>query len=105
MSIKLALEKYEGWSIDGEDYDTLEWHNAAIPKPSKAQLEAEALILHNEYALSQLRIARDKLIAETDWWASSDLVMSVSQKQYRQALRDITLKYNSLETVVWPVKP
>lgn len=52
-----------------------------------------------------LREERDRLIAETDWWASSDLTMTAEQTAYRQALRDITEDYSSLDDVVWPTKP
>ena len=52
-----------------------------------------------------LREERNKLIAETDWWASSDLTMTAAQSAYRQALRDITNTYTSLDDVVWPTKP
>ena len=52
-----------------------------------------------------LRAERDRLIAETDWWASSDLSMTAAQTTYRQALRDITETYSSLADVVWPSKP
>ncbi len=40
--------------------------------------------------LDGVRKIRDEKLAETDWWASSDLTMSVSQIAYRQALRDLT---------------
>lgn len=52
-----------------------------------------------------LREERNKRIAETDWWASSDLTMTAERTAYRQALRDITNTYTSLDDVVWPVKP
>ena len=52
-----------------------------------------------------LREERNRRIAETDWWASSDLTMSTERTAYRQALRDITKSYNSLDDVVWPTKP
>ena len=52
-----------------------------------------------------LREERNRRIAETDWWASSDLTMTAEQTSYRQALRDITDSYQSLDTVVWPTKP
>ena len=52
-----------------------------------------------------LREERDRLIAETDWWASSDLTMTAEQTAYRQALRDITEDYSALDDVVWPTKP
>jgi hypothetical protein len=52
-----------------------------------------------------LRAERDRLIAVTDWWASSDLAMTDAQTAYRQALRDITDSATSLEDVTWPTKP
>ena len=55
--------------------------------------------------LSYLRRERDRKLAETDWWASSDLTMTQAQTDYRQALRDITDTYTSLDDVVWPEKP
>jgi len=55
--------------------------------------------------MKALRAERDKLIAATDWWASSDLTMTDAQTAYRQALRDITEDYDSLDDVVWPTKP
>ena len=55
--------------------------------------------------LKLLRAERDRLIALTDWWASSDLTMTAEQTAYRQALRDITEDYSSLDDVVWPTKP
>ena len=44
-------------------------------------------------------------LAETDWWASSDLTMTSERTTYRQALRDITDSATSLDDVTWPTKP
>jgi len=55
--------------------------------------------------LKELRAERDRLIAATDWWASSDLTMTAEQTAYRQALRDITETATSLDDVTWPTKP
>ena len=55
--------------------------------------------------MKALRAERDRKIAETDWWASSDLTMTETRTAYRQALRDITETYSSLDEVVWPTKP
>jgi hypothetical protein len=56
--------------------------------------------------LDELRIERNRLIAETDWWDMSDTpTMTEAQITYRQALRDITDSYSSLDDVVWPEKP
>jgi len=56
-------------------------------------------------ATDDLRQVRNQMLAETDWWASSDLTMTDAQTAYRQALRDITDTYSSLNDVVWPEKP
>lgn len=55
--------------------------------------------------LVELRAERDKKLAETDFYALSDVTMSDEMAAYRQALRDITDTYSSLDDVVWPVKP
>ena len=52
-----------------------------------------------------LREERNRRLAETDWWASSDLTMSSERTTYRQALRDITDSATSLDDVTWPTKP
>ena len=52
-----------------------------------------------------LREERNRLLAETDWWASSDLTITDAQKKYRQDLRDITKSATSLDDVSWPTKP
>ena len=52
-----------------------------------------------------LREERNIKLAETDWWALSDLTMTDAQKKYRQDLRDITKSATSLDDVTWPEKP
>ena len=41
-------------------------------------------------ALNQLRFHRAKMLRETDWWAVQDRTMTQAEKDYRQALRDLT---------------
>lgn len=55
--------------------------------------------------LAMLRAERDQLLAETDYLALSDNTMTDAMASYRQALRDITKTYTSLDDVVWPTKP
>ena len=52
-----------------------------------------------------LREERDRKLADTDWWATSDRTMTDAQTTYRQALRDVPANYTSLDDVVWPTKP
>ena len=85
-----------------------DWDDVTLVGAEKPSLEVavEAFISYRSKAqLSLLRYQRDLLLAETDWWASSDLTMTDEQIAYRQALRDITNTYSSLDDVVWPEKP
>ena len=53
------------------------------------------------------RATRDAKLAETDFYALSDVTMSSEMTTYRQALRDITTHENwpNLEDADWPTKP
>ena len=74
---------------------------------TKAEQEAVYQQQLDEDAAQRNRNERDRLIAETDWWAMSDRTMTVEQTAYRQALRDITTHANwpHLEEADWPTKP
>ena len=74
---------------------------------TKAEQEAAYQQQLDDSAAERNRSERDRLIAETDWWASSDLTMTAEQTAYRQALRDITTHANwpYLEGSDWPTKP
>jgi len=59
-------------------------------------------------ALNGLRDKRNKLLAETDWTANSDVTMSEAMRTYRQELRDLTNGLTTVEEVndvVFPTKP
>ena len=74
-------------------------------KPTQEEVDTKLAELSVAWGYEQLREERNALLAETDWWANSDLTMTAEQTAYRQALRDITDSYTSLEDVVWPTKP
>ena len=76
-----------------------------ITRPTDAAINAKITELTNAQPLEDLRFVRNSKLAETDWWASSDLTMTAEQTAYRQALRNITETYSSLDDVIWPVKP
>lgn len=59
----------------------------------------------NAFALNALRDERNQRLANTDWWVMPDRTATQAQLDYRQALRDITNTYSSLDDVVWPEKP
>ena len=57
-------------------------------------------------AFASIRRERNVLLANTDWWASSDLTMSDAQKKYRKDLRDLPSTISDpTKDVTWPTKP
>ena len=67
--------------------------------------------------LENLRLIRNNLLTETDFYANTDVTMSDEMKEYRQKLRDITneldtpdkvdekLKYKDGKYINFPTKP
>jgi hypothetical protein len=55
-------------------------------------------------AYDSLRTERNKLLAETDWTANSDVTMSPEMAEYRQALRDLPSTVD-INNPVYPEKP
>ena len=82
-----------GWTYDGKTFKTNE------------------VTLTAEEKLNEVRRERNKFLNSTDWVVIKEREEggSVSNfadwKTYRQALRDITKDYKSLEDVKWPEKP
>ena len=59
-------------------------------------------------ALEGLRKKRNRLLAETDFYALSDVTMSDDMTTYRQALRDLPAgkdTVNKVNNATWPTKP
>ena len=60
--------------------------------------------LSQEQKAKNIRDQRTMLLKETDWWAVQDRTMSQAEKDYRQALRDITDQPTFPDSVVWPTE-
>lgn len=82
--------------------DPDDWEKAGI---TWGTVKTKLIELNELEPMKLLREERNRRIAETDWWASSDLTMSAERASYRQYLRDITKTYSSLDDVVWPDNP
>jgi len=78
----------------GETYKTGRWV-IGYTIENKPQDQAETAV----------RNKRDRILAETDWMALSDVTMGAETTAYRQALRDITAQVGFPYTVEWPTKP
>jgi hypothetical protein len=94
MFRKVTGADANGTAIESTDHDVT-WASVSAKKDELVAAEPMRL----------LREERNRRIAETDWWASSDLTMTAEQTAYRQALRDITDNATSLDDVTWPTKP
>lgn len=99
----IALAPNSVWTA--HDDAITEWLSPDIKQPTAKAIAAKRAEIEAQRPLKLLRIERDRLLAETDWWAGSDRTMTDAQTAYRQALRDITDNYTSLDDVVWPTKP
>jgi len=97
-----ALRPNAEWVLRG---DALEWLDTEQTQPTEAEITAKIAELEAAEPMRLLRAERNQRLANTDWWASSDLTMTAAQTAYRQALRDITETYTSLDDVVWPEVP
>ena len=76
---------------------------------TQAEVDAIPSVSESELKLRDLRTTRDAMLAETDWLITmhkeKGTNIPAAWKTYRQALRDITNDYTSLDDVVWPEKP
>ena len=99
----------ENWTQEIKEDGTIIYHN-----PNAAEILArepdpveEPIIPTAEDDLIGLRLERDRKLKMCDWTQLPDVpeATRTSWQSYRQALRDITDNYSSLNEVVWPGKP
>ena len=100
------LDPNVSWSYNAitNDYDTLTWESSVIAKPTKTEIETKLAELNLENKKNVIRNKRNKLLAETDWMANSDVTMSDQWKTYRQALRDLP-STTDVDNPVYPTPP
>ena len=82
--------------------------NGELVDLTQAEIDSATAQLndYNQNVLPQeVRAQRDRLLAETDYLALSDLTLSSDMAAYRQALRDVPSQTGFPTDVTWPVKP
>ena len=62
-------------------------------------------ILTTEQKWENVRESRNILLAETDFYALSDVTMTTEMSNYRQQLRDLPTSTSNPDDVVFPEKP
>ena len=71
----------------------------------QALVDAAAIEVAAEQALSSLRRQRNQLLTETDYLALADSTLTDEMRDYRQALRDLPANTVDPADPVWPTKP
>lgn len=100
----------ENWTQEIKDDGTVIYHN---PKAEEImarvalQPAMEAIVPTAEDELRVLRVERNRRLKMCDWTQLPDVpeATRTAWQTYRQALRDVTETYTSLEDVIWPSKP
>jgi len=77
-------------------------NNNVITVQSQADAYQQSL---DDAEAAKVRATRDTLLAETDFYALSDVTMSAEMTTYRQALRDVPSQAGFPYTITWPDKP
>ena len=95
-----------------KDNQLLKWDSLNIPQPTEEEIQAKITELTAAEPLRLLRLQRDQLLAETDWWVLPDRTPTQAQLDYRQSLRDLPQNSSpeldengNLINVQWPEKP
>lgn len=93
------------FSVIGDTYEGIEWVDEDYIGPSREVFDAKKTELEAAVPWTKLRDQRNKLLAETDYLALSDVTMSSEMTTYRQALRDLPANTTDPANPVWPTKP
>ena len=94
---KILITPNEVQELDLTSEEILEFNQRLTDAPSDFDI-----------AMKNLRNKRNKLLAETDFYANSDVTMSSEMTTYRQELRDITNGLTTVaevDAVTFPTKP
>lgn len=97
----ITLRPGAEWVLRGDD---LEWLDSTQTEPTQEQIDEEIQRLTFAEPMVAVRVERDRLLAECDWWCVSDREPSQVQLDYRIALRDFPSVVD-VQNIVWPVKP
>ena len=106
----MSLKPNGEYSWTGTNYSDLVGND----KPTESEIDAEVTRLTNAEGMRLLRLERDRLLAATDWRASSDLTLADAWKTYRQSLRDLPVSASpkldsdgnlDMSSVTFPTEP
>ena len=104
------LRPKSAWTLLTDRYEDIIWQDESTTKPDLQEIQEKIAELKAAEPLRLLRIERDRLIQQTDWWVLPDRTATPAQLAYRQALRDLPAnstpaldENGNLTGVEWPV--
>tara|TARA_Y100000389_G_C17308818_1_gene436881 strand:- start:46 stop:375 length:330 start_codon:yes stop_codon:yes gene_type:complete len=103
----LKINPNAKFSVNADDVNQITWLEGTTPI-SASDINPQLGAVELDMALEDLRRKRNKLLAETDYLALSDVTMSSEMETYRQSLRDLTNGLDTVEkvnAVTFPTKP
>ena len=92
----------EGWAVVDKFSATTDDDGVTT---SKADHEAAFTASETANVSAAARVKRDALLAATDFYALSDVVMTSEMTTYRTDLRDISDQENWPSSITWPTAP
>ena len=113
-----ALKPNAEWHMVGTEYSDIYWDDKTQTIPTEDEVNAKIAELDTAEPARQVRVIRDRLLAESDWTQNRDVILlnDTTWQQYRQDLRDLpasasftpSLDSNGdldMSSVTWPLKP
>ena len=102
-----------GFSVCEDNIDKIEWFSEDIERPSNDVILSKVSELKAAEPMRLLRVKRNVLLSETDWWAVADRTMTPAQIHYREALRNMPTdnpnvalnEAGELINITWPTEP
>ena len=101
------------WTIQGEDYATIQWFSSDIVQPTQQEVNDEIINLDIQAPLNACKQQASTLLTATDWTTIADvadpaksnpyLLNQAEFAAYRSAVR--MLAVYPVAAPVWPVKP
>ena len=78
-----------------------------IPEDLQNLTDEQIIELGRQANLEELRQNRNRRLEETDWTQNPDVPEATRERwrEYRQALRDITINNSTVFGVTWPEPP
>tara|TARA_R100000808_G_C2138781_1_gene146742 strand:- start:338 stop:670 length:333 start_codon:yes stop_codon:yes gene_type:complete len=100
----LSLRPGAEVSIVDNALSGITWHDEEQDRPTDGEINAELARLTAAEPMRLLRVERNKLLEESDWWVMRGDATE-AQLNYRQLLRDLPANTADASNPVWPTKP